>query len=252
MVDQLIEGRLLRRENRFKVLVEVEGQRVAAHLKDTARLRDLMIFRNRLLLRRVPHNPRRKTGWDVWGAWHPSRRKWVLLNSHVHVDIAAHLLASLKGGTYLKEVSSRRLRELIGKHNLELRSRFDLLRMPHREGTEIELIEVKGVTLFSGRTALFPDAPTGRGRRHLEEMSKLLEALKGQFRASLIFLIFDDEVLELRPNSEVDPNFVEALERFLGAGGRAQAFALRTDVKELQHVRRLEVTLSHPVAVKLR
>ncbi len=76
------------------------------------------------------------------------------------------------------------------------------------------LVEVKGCTLAQGEVALFPDAPTTRGRRHLEE---LIYAREKGLGAAVIFLVFRDARC-FAPNRKTDPDFSSTLERAVKKG----------------------------------
>jgi len=75
------------------------------------------------------------------------------------------------------------------------------------QGGKGVLIEVKGCTLTRDGKALFPDAPTERGRRHLET---LMEARGRGMRAAIMILVFRADSNCFSPNAETDPKFTEA------------------------------------------
>ena len=87
----------------------------------------------------------------------------------------------------------------------------------HNAGGDAErrLMEVKGCTLEIDGVGYFPDAPTKRGVKHLKELTK---AVKGGYKASLVFVIQMDGVTEVRPNIKTHPEFAEALEEAKDAG----------------------------------
>ena len=83
------------------------------------------------------------------------------------------------------------------------------------------LVEVKSVTLREGRHALFPDAPSERGRRHLEELIALRRA--GE-RAVLLFLVQRGDVRSVGPARAIDPAYGEALDAARAAGVEVLAY----------------------------
>ena len=106
------------------------------------------------------------------------------------------------------------------------RSRFDFLL--EREDGRGMFVEVKAVSLVEGGVALFPDAPTVRGARHLRELADLARAGEG---AAVLFILQRDDAREVRPHAKTDPDFAEALAtaRSQGVIVRAAAFRLKAD-----------------------
>ena len=82
-------------------------------------------------------------------------------------------------------------------------------------------MEVKGVTLEENGTALFPDAPTERGVKHIHE---LIACVKDGYEAYLLFVIQMKGVHEFRPNVRTQPEFGEALKQAQAAGVKLLAF----------------------------
>ncbi len=106
-------------------------------------------------------------------------------------------------------------------------SRFDLTYL--HDGTR-GLIEVKGVTLFDERgMAIFPDAPTSRGTKHLRG---LIEAASAGMEAGLLFVIMKEDAAGLMPNVRTDPDFAQALCQAKAAGVRIVCGACRVAVDE--------------------
>ena len=102
-------------------------------------------------------------------------------------------------------------------------SRFDFLLS---RGGERMLVEIKSVTLVEkGGRALFPDAPTSRGARHLEELAR---HARGGGRALVLFVAQRADARSVRPHAALDPRFAEAVGAAREAGVllRAAGFAL--------------------------
>jgi len=93
------------------------------------------------------------------------------------------------------------------------------------------LLEVKGCTLVKNQTALFPDAPTERGRRQIDILTKMKE--KG-YDAAVLFLVLREDVQNFSPNWNIDPQFSEKLK-----------LAQKTGVKVLA----CQVTFKLPVII---
>lgn len=103
-------------------------------------------------------------------------------------------------------------------------------------------IEVKGVSLVEDRQAFFPDAPTTRGTRHLEELTRLRLEGKG---AGVIFMILREDADLIRPNDRTDKAFGNALRNAHKAGVELYAYVCRVDTEagEINIVRQLPVVL---------
>lgn len=117
------------------------------------------------------------------------------------------------------------------------RSRFDFV-LRHR-GRDV-LTEVKAVSLVVGRTALFPDAPTARGTRHVRELAAL--AREGRPTA-IVFVVLRPDADEVAPHGGIDPHFASALRDARRAGVRLLAYTCRVSLSGCRLERRVPVRL---------
>ena len=211
-IDNLFEGIFLERPNRFTVIFESVGINKKAHLRDPGRLKELLLPEAKLLLRPALNPANRKTKYDVIAV--ESEGIWVLINSGFHSDLAAELIES-KIVSELSSYSVEKREYTFGK------SRIDFLLTPDtsvKEGSENEsnilaskmLLEVKGCTLVEEGHGKFPDAPTIRGKRHLEE---LIKAKKEGMNSAVLFLIPREDAQIFSPNWEMDEEFSKTLEQ---------------------------------------
>jgi len=116
-------------------------------------------------------------------------------------------------------------------------SRLDLL----LEGPQgLCYVEVKSVTLVENRTALFPDAPTSRGRKHI---GSLLKARGDGYRAAVVFVVQREDADHFRPNDEADPEFGHALRDAARSGVEGYAYRCRVTREEIEITSPLEVLL---------
>lgn len=184
-LGDFVEGRFLKRLNRFVVLVEVGKKVKKAHLSDTGRLKELLKEGAPVLL-----SPNLRGKLDFKFVAVKKENEWVLLNTSVHSKVAQRVLEEGLLGFRPKKIKPE---FPFGS------SRIDFLI------DDSLLLEVKGCNLVVGKTCLFPDAPTERGRRHVEE---LLEAVKKGLRGALLFLAFRGCSC-FRPNRITDPEFSE-------------------------------------------
>jgi len=101
------------------------------------------------------------------------------------------------------------------------------------------MLEAKSCTLVENGTALFPDAPTERGRRHIRA---LMRALKAR-RAAVLFLVQRLDAESFQPNEETDPRFARTLKEAADLGVEVYAYNSRVTFKGVTINRRLPVML---------
>lgn len=198
IIENLIHGKFVERPNRFIVVFETkQGTNEMEHLMDPGRLKELLIPGVRLLLRKAIPNPKRKTQYDVIAVF--NQNIWGLINSGFHSDIAADLIES----GVIKEISNYFIERREYNYG---KSRIYFLLTNHETGKM--LLEVKGCTLVEEGLAKFPDAPTIRGKKHLDELT---HSIAVGFESAVLFLIIRDDALEFTPNTVMDPDFSAAL-----------------------------------------
>ncbi len=222
--DNMVPGIFRSRPNRFIARVEIQGQEETVHVKNTGRCRELLTPGAQVWCQRSS-NPNRKTGFDLITV--RKGRRLINMDSQAPNAAAGEWLRS--GG--LGQIHNLRAETVMGE------SRFDF--SFEKDGRQCYL-EVKGVTLENDGVCAFPDAPTDRGRRHLDGLCKL--AAQG-YGAYVLFVIQMSDVKYLRPHDERDPAFGDAL-RCAAAGG---VTVLAMDC----HVSEDTMTLGCPVPVKL-
>lgn len=200
------EGILIERPNRFLAIVEIKENGVKkqekVHVHDPGRLIDVLYPGNRVLLRKAS-NPNRKTGWDMIAGMIDDN--WVLINSAFHRRISEWVLENAIIDE-LGDIDSIRPEQKFGD------SRLDFLL--EENGARI-WIEVKGCTLAEGNRAAFPDAPTTRGKRHLEE---LIRAFDEGNKAAIIILVLRSEAECFTPNWKIDPDFSDTMQKAVEKG----------------------------------
>jgi sugar fermentation stimulation protein A len=197
-ISPLIEGKFLERPNRFTVVFEWNGRLEKAHLRDPGRLKELLLPEAPLLLRTASNTANRKTKYDVIAVF--SEGIWVLINSGFHSDLAQEIIET----GMISEFEGLKVKKREYTYG---NSRLDFL-LSDQESCL--LLEVKGCTLVEDGHAKFPDAPTERGKRHVEE---LIKAKKEGFKAAVLFIIPREDAEVFSPNWKMDPEFSHALER---------------------------------------
>jgi sugar fermentation stimulation protein A len=208
----LLRSTFVDRPHRFLVHARLDGEIVAAACGDPGRLVGLLRPGVPLLLQPCDGRGRRTRYTAVLAR---QRRSWVsvlpvLANRLFAEALAAGAIPGLGGWTLVQ-------REV--RHGA---SRFDFL-LRDRDGKAV-LTEVKSVTLVEGRRALFPDAPTARGVRHVRE---LIAHRRGGGRALLAFVVQRDDADSVSPHAVIDPELAAALAEARRAGVRLAAYACR-------------------------
>lgn len=189
----VVEAVFRKRLNRFLSEVEICGQVEQVHVKNTGRLRELLIPGARVWLE-PSANPERKTAFSLISVEKDSRI--VNIDSQVPNRIVYDALLE---GRILPGMTG------ICREYTYGNSRFDIY---GEKGDQKFLIEVKGVTLNVDGEARFPDAPTERGLKHVRELA---EAAASGYGACIIFAIQMKGIHLFRPNDVTMPAFGQAL-----------------------------------------
>ncbi|MGE4505509.1 MAG: DNA/RNA nuclease SfsA [Desulfovibrionaceae bacterium] len=210
-----VEARFLRRHKRFTVLCEREGRELAAHTNNTGSMLGLLRPGSRVLLSPAA-NPARKLAWT----WELASfgGMWVGINTQtpnrmLRRAFEAGLLPGCEG--YDRYEPERRA----GQSRLDARI----------SGPEGALwVECKNVTLVEDEVALFPDAVTERGQKHLRELMALA---RGGERVALFLLVQRADARCFAPAEVVDPAYATLLAEALGAG--VEVWSFEADVSPL-------------------
>jgi sugar fermentation stimulation protein A len=212
--EPLVEARFVRRPNRFVVEARVGGvgagtsDEVVAHLADPGRLKELLVPGRRMGLRPEAPSSTRATRWTAVLVESPDGAGWVSLNTTMPNRLVRAALAS---GS-LSEFRGWRLSRWEVPFGS---SRLDFLLEDTRGGHMY--VEAKSVTLVDDGVALFPDAVTARGTRHLEELIRAREEGHG---AAVLFILQRRDARRIVAARSIDPDFADALIRAEEAGVR--------------------------------
>ncbi|MCW4050238.1 MAG: DNA/RNA nuclease SfsA [Candidatus Bathyarchaeota archaeon] len=189
-----LKATLLERPNRFLGVVELNGEKTLAHIPNPGRMHELMVPGTTVYVLEK-QGDHRKTGYDLTLVEYAG--------TLVSIDsrLPNKLLAEAITQDELQEFSGYRVNRMEPSY---LDSRLDLLLT---DSNKQAMVEAKSCTLVEDGIALFPDAPTKRGARH---MNTLVKALKDG-RSAVCFIIQRGDAKEFRPNEAMDPIFAEAL-----------------------------------------
>ncbi|GHU88210.1 sugar fermentation stimulation protein SfsA [Clostridia bacterium] len=204
--ENISEGAFLRRPNRFIAEVEINGAVEVCHVKNTGRCKELLVPSARVFVNRSD-NPARATKYDLVAVYKGDR----LINMDSYAPNRAF-------GEYLRQGGLIPDATLIKPEVKYGGSRFDF----YVETSERKaFVEVKGVTLEDNGIAMFPDAPTERGVKHLNELAK---CVADGYDAYAVFVIQMEGVKHFTPNYATHAEFGETLKAVIQAGVKAFAY----------------------------
>lgn len=225
---KIVHGRLCRRVNRFIAEVFINGIKEQAHIKNTGRLKELLIPDAEVLLE-LKTNPGRKTRFSLIAA--AKNGSWVNVDSQAPNTIA---FEALKVGQLAEFGLVKSVKREVPFGD----SRFDLY---FEKGNEKGFIEVKGVTLEENGIALFPDAPTSRGTKHVLELA---EAVHEGYTGAILFVVQMKGCRAFAPHREMDAAFADAILQASQQGVQILAYDSIVKEDELVLAGPLPVTLS--------
>ena len=224
------EASFLQRLNRFSALVELEGSEEVVYLANSGRMEELL-QPGRPVLLEERFAPQRKTCYDlIIVALGEKGEKMVSVDARVPAKLVYEAL--LRGALpHFKGYSSIYREATLGQSRLDF-----LLSGSNR----FCFLEVKSVTLVRQGRALFPDAPTPRGRRHLRE---LIQAKREGYEAAIVFVIQREDAFALSPNDEMDPEFGRDLREAEERGVSIYAYGSRVSQGEITLAEEIPVSL---------
>ena len=220
----ITSGRFLARPNRFIAQVEIGGREETCHVKNTGRCRELLVPGARVYLT-ASGNPKRKTKYDLVAVEKGTRL--INMDSQAPNKVVQEWLE--QGG-------------LPGLTRIQPEYRYDQSRFDFylEQGSRKAFLEVKGVTLEENGVVRFPDAPTLRGVKHLQELE---EARRAGYRTAVCFVIQMENVSWFEPNDRTHPAFGAALRYAAEAGVEVLAMECRVTPEELLPGRPVPVRL---------
>ena len=205
--DNISEAVFLDRPNRFIAHIILDGQTQVCHVKNTGRCRELLVPGAEIYVQRSA-NPQRKTAYDLIAVCKGDRL--------INMDAAA---PNKVFGQWLSSGGPGFVPELIKPERVHGDSRFDFY---FEHGGRKAFAEVKGVTLEEDGVVRFPDAPTERGVKHVQELCHCLEQ---GYEAAIVFVVQMSGMRYFTPNRRTHAAFAEALERAEACGVRMLALS---------------------------
>ncbi len=211
------KGSFIERPNRFIAYIDIEGKKETVHVKNTGRCAELLVPGAPVYVQETD-NPARKTRWDLIAV--EKGKRMVNMDSQIPNKLVAEWL---REGNLFEEITRIRPEYTYGS------SRFDLY--VEADGKKI-FIEVKGVTLEEDGVVRFPDAPSERAVKHVEELKT---AVREGYEAYVFFVVQMKGVRYFTPNMDTHPAFGEALFRASKAGVHILAYDCETG-KDYIHI----------------
>lgn len=204
LYDQTLFGKFIQRPNRFIAHVQTENGLEVCHVKNTGRCAELLVPGAQVTLA-VSGSAARKTRCDLVAV--QKGDLYINMDSQAPNRAAQEALPHLFPG-----ITALRPETVFGESRLD----FYL-----EQGKQKAFVEVKGVTLEENGAALFPDAPTERGIRHIKELEKCV--FQGM-NAFLLFVIQMQGVNRFQPNRKTHRAFADALIHAQDAGVKIMAY----------------------------
>ncbi|HHY18795.1 MAG TPA: DNA/RNA nuclease SfsA [Firmicutes bacterium] len=225
--SELKPGKFLKRPNRFLAEVLIDTGVVLAHIADPGRLKELLVPNTQVFL--LPKSgENRKTKWQL-----------LLVQSN---DTLVSLNSTLPNELVYKALKGRKIDEfaeydLIKPEYKVGSSRFDFALAKKEDRSTCKkknipscLLEVKSVTLVEDSLALFPDAPTKRGTKHLKE---LIELKKEGIDTAVLFVVQRDDANAVKANRKTDLEFALTLKQAYESGVSLFAYKTRLDLEKI-------------------
>lgn len=226
--DSIVPGRFLARPNRFIAQVEVGGREVIAHVKNTGRCKELLV-------------PGATVYLQDWGEDHAGRKTRYDLIAVEKGSLMVNMDSQAPNKVFAEWVQSGGFEPDVTLLRPEAKwgnSRFDFY---WEAGERRGFTEVKGVTLEHGGRVRFPDAPTERGVKHLEE---LILAKEEGYETAVCFVIQMEGMRVFSPNDKTHPAFGAALRNAAAAGVRVIAVECHVTPETLRITKEIPISLS--------
>ena len=187
------KARFLNRPNRFIAHIDIDGKTEVCHVKNTGRCKELLT-ENATVLVQESDNPNRKTKYDLISVL--KGEKLINMDSQIPNKVFGEWA---QNSGFFGEI------KLLKAEKTFENSRFDFY--IETDNDKI-FVEVKGVTLEQDGVVMFPDAPTERGVKHINELCRCID---NGYKAYIFFIIQMDNVKYFTPNRKTHPQFADAL-----------------------------------------
>lgn len=219
----------IKRDNRFTASVRLEGGALAtAHVPTTGRLTGALFPECRVWLEHV-NNPKRRTAYTL------------LLTELEEGGLCS--VNAITANRLFKEALTHQHLTAFPYGRIESEVPHDSSRLDFRlsQNGTICWVEAKSVTFVEGGIGKFPDAPTARGRRHLETLLKLTASSD---RASVVFIAQRGDAECFSPYEDIDPTFADTLRQVHQVGVEVHAYRCDISLDEIRIAAKIPVILA--------
>lgn len=207
-------GYFLNRPNRFEALVRIDNGIELVHVPNTGRMSELLLEGTEVILLKS-NNPSRKTRYTLF-----------FVKKYGHLICVNSVLANDVFDDGIKSGAVNWLKGTVKREVIYHNSRIDFF----VDGDKKTFIEIKCGTYEEHGIVMFPDAPTERGRRHIDE---LMSAMNEGYRAAIVIIAFMDYVYEFTPNYKIDMEFGEKLRSAFESGVTVKAYNCKIGLEEI-------------------
>lgn len=215
--EPLRQGKFKKRYKRFFADVDIDGELVVAHVPNTGSLKSCL-FDGAECVVTESTNPARKLKATLHFLRTPT--SWVGVNTSL-----PNMLAYEARSVLWPEFS-----HAVREFKISKESRLDMVLSRTEEtfnrGENMHYVEIKNVTYADGNVALFPDAVSTRGQKHLRDLMALRAAGHG---AELLFVVQRQDCTVFSPADTIDPEYGKLLREAVAAGVRVRALACDLD-----------------------
>lgn len=227
--NNITEAVFINRPNRFIAKVLLNGKIETVHVKNTGRCKELLTENAKVYLTQS-NNPLRKTKYDLITVEKTTDNGTILINMDSQIPNFAAFEWLPESGLFSEKA-------IIKSEVTYGNSRFDLY---VEDGDRKAYIEVKGVTLENDGTAMFPDAPTERGIKHINELVKCLD---DGLEAYILFVIQMKGVSLFKPNDETHKAFGDALRNASEKGVKILAYDCKVTPSTIKIEKSVDIKL---------
>jgi sugar fermentation stimulation protein A len=222
----LVQGVFKKRLNRFLTVVNIDGSETSCFLPNPGRMHELLVPGTEMILKEI-NDVKRKTHYDILGVFY--KGMIVSIDSRIPNKL---IFEALKNNEIEEFSGYTRIKPEFAYGS----SRFDFLLTNGKPC----IIEAKSCTLVNNGVALFPDAVTERGSRHLLE---LIKAKKEGYRACVLFLVQRIDAKYFSPNDETDTKFGKTLREASKNGVEIYAYTSELKGNEIKIKKRIPVKI---------
>lgn len=214
------QGKLLKRYKRFFADILFEGETITAHVPNTGSLKSCL-FPEQKCFFSASDNPERKLKYTLEMVETPTGLVGV------NTQVPNMLVKKALEKKFLEHWQAYDI--ILPEFKINAETRLDF-KLQNSKSGKCHFIEVKNVSLMSNEVALFPDAETTRGQKHLKELMSLME--QGH-QCEILFFIQRDDVKKFKPATEIDPEYARLLKQASKKGLRITPIVCKMNSEDI-------------------